>query len=427
MDRRLPFYKVGIHERQVQARRPISDATSMTKRKQSKGNSGERFKMVGRTVRGLEEILAQELRALGAARVTPANRAVTFEGDRTLLYRANYELRTALRILKPIYSFRIAGQSDLYRKLKQYDWARHLSNETTFAIDSAVHSRIFSNSLYAALKTKDAIVDWFREKTGRRPSVDTERPDLRLHLHLADRECTISLDSSGESLHRRGYRTEASAAPLSEVLAAGLVLAAGWDGETPFLDPMCGSGTIAIEAALIAGRIPPGRLRERFGFMGWPEFDEDLWQTVRANAQARSRPISDGLITAYDIDRRAIAISRANMGRAGLSETAIHWQATDFLQEQPPAESRTIVMNPPFGERLQSANLNDFYKSIGDQLKQRYSGSTAWILSSNLEALKKVGLKPSRKLTVQNGPLECSFRRYDMYTGSMDQKPPIIE
>lgn len=379
------------------------------------------FDITARTVRGLEEILAAEVRALGAREVQEKNRAVVFRGDRELLYRCNLELRTALRILKPIHSFKIAGQDDLYKKTKAFDWSAHLDLRSTFAIDSAVHSPIFSNSLYAALKTKDAIVDQFRDRTGKRPSIDTDRPDIRLHLHLTGRDCTLSLDSSGESLHRRGYRTQAGEAPLSEVLAAGLVLASGWRGDRPFLDPMCGSGTIAIEAALLAGDIAPGLGRERFGFMNWGDFDAALWEEIVSAARARTTSGDRaGQVFAADREQHAVGLARANAERAGLAPEAIRFERADFAAYEPPAPPGVLVMNPPYGERMQTADVEALYKTIGDRLKQAYTDYEAWILSSNLAALKKVGLKPSRKLTVRNGPLECSFRRYELYAGSRD-------
>ncbi len=375
--------------------------------------------MVARTPRGLEEILADELRALGAEAVEIQNRAVSFRGDQVLLYRANLCLRTALRILKPVHSFRIVAQQDLYHRLREYNWSRHLTVDTTFAIDSAVHSPVFTNSLFAAQKAKDAIVDQFRDRTGRRPSVDTRDPGLRLHLHISNRDCAVSLDSSGQSLHRRGYRTEALEAPLNEVLGAGLVLASGWNGETPFVDPMCGSGTIAIEAALRAANIAPGLLREHFAFMSWGDFDAKLWARLRERALGERRTPA-GPVHAADIDKRAVQVSQANRQRAGLAEDAILFTRAAFADFSPPAGPGVLVMNPPYGERMQPEDTFALYKSIGDGLKQKYTGYTAFILSSNLDALKKIGLKPSRKMTVHNGPLECSFRRYELYAGSRE-------
>lgn len=386
-------------------------------------NTSEIFTMVARTIRGLEPGLTQELADLGAQNISEHNRAVTFRGDLKLLYRANLNLRTALRVLKPIYTFHIKNQQDFYRKLLEYRWSDHMQVDDTLAIDTAVHSEIFSNSLFVAMKTKDAIVDQFRKDTGRRPSVDLDQPTIRFHVHIFDKLCTVSLDSSGESLHKRGYRSEAMQAPINEVLAAGMIALARSSSATDsgvFVDPMCGAGTIAIEAALAAWNVAPGLSRKRFGFMNWPDYDAQLWSAAMNEATAAIRERGP-TIYAADVSARAIRIAGENLQRAQLPEDAVQFEIKPFDQYQPPPGPGVVVMNPPYGERLKvksAPNLEAFYASIGDRLKQSYSGYTAWILSSNMEALKRVGLTADRKIRLYNGPLECSFRRYELYSGS---------
>jgi putative N6-adenine-specific DNA methylase len=378
--------------------------------------------MVARTIRGLEAGLARELADIGATNIQEQNRAVTFYGNQATLYGANLSLRTALRILKPIHSFKIETQQDLYRKMRDYDWSRFLQTSDTLAIDTAVYSPIFSNSLFVAMKAKDAIVDQFRDRTGQRPSVDLEHPTLRLHLHLQNKSCTVSLDSSGESLHRRGYRTEAMQAPINEVLAAGLIALSEWNRSDPFIDPMCGAGTIAIEAALLAWNMAPGLSRKHFGFMNWPDYDAKLWEQVRQAALAavtREAPT----VFAADVSARAIRIAQTNLELSGLPADAVQFEIGPLDQYRPPPGPGTVVMNPPYGERLRKDDIELFYKSIGDRLKQAYSGYTAWILSSNMEALKRVGLQAARKITLFNGPLECSYRKYELYSGSRKKNP----
>ncbi|MCR9143827.1 MAG: THUMP domain-containing protein [bacterium] len=379
------------------------------------------FSMTARTTRGLEPGLAKELEAIGAEKISEHNRAVTFVGDNATMYRANLHLRTALRILKPIYTFHIKTQQDFYRKLYEFQWSDYLRVDDTLAIDTAVHSQIFSNSLFVAMKAKDAIVDQFRQRAGRRPSVDLEQPTIRFHIHIFDRLCTLSLDSSGDSLHKRGYRGEAMQAPINEVLAAGLVNLAGpVPDQGAFVDPMCGAGTIAIEAALAAWNVAPGLSRKRFGFMNWPDYDEALWKkTVAAANQAIFA--TGPTIYAADVSARAIRIAGENRDRTRLPEGAIQFDIKTFDQYEPPPGPGIVVMNPPYGERLKvkvAASIEDFYAKIGDRLKQSYNDYTAWILSSNIEALKRVGLAAAQKTTLYNGPLECSYRKYELYAGS---------
>jgi putative N6-adenine-specific DNA methylase len=380
------------------------------------------FQMIAKTSFGLEDLLASELEAIGAKKVHPGNRSVSFSGDNSILYKANLRLRTALRILKPIRKFRADNENDLYDEVQRINWSRYMDINDTLAVDSTVHSSYFTHSHFVALKVKDAIVDQFRKKSGKRPSVNLDNPTLRVHLHMAEKSCSISLDSSGSSLHLRGYRKEANEAPLNEVLAAGMILLSGWDKSSQFLDPMCGSGTLPIEAALIAGNIAPGKFRKQFGFMNWRDFERDTWEMIRQEAESEEQPISCK-ITGSDISPEAIRISRQNLDRAALGGK-IQLKEGDFFQLPPPEGSGLILMNPPYGERLQPEDddINGFYRQIGDQLKQAYQGWDAWILSANKEAFKYLGLQTSKKRTLFNGPLECKFHKYSLYAGSRKAK-----
>jgi putative N6-adenine-specific DNA methylase len=369
-----------------------------------------------KTFAGLETILAEELKQLGAEKVEPGTRIVNCEGDLRLLYRINYECRTALRVLVPISTFRATHEQRLYSKVRQIEWTDYFQLEQTFAIDAVTNSQHFRHSKYVALKTKDAIADQFRDRFGKRPNVDTNRPDLRIHVHISNDLCTISLDSSGESLHKRNYRVDSVEAPLNEVLAAGMVMLSGWTGDQPFIDPMCGSGTILIEAAMLAANIPPQRQRRDFGFRQWANFDKALWQDVKAGAQGNIRTIEVPIL-GYDRDFKAIKISHQNILAAQLS-SKIEVERRQFERLQPPPPPGLLMMNPPYDERLNVADIQAFYKSIGDRLKQEYSGYEAWIISSNVAALKSIGLRASRRMTLFNGPLECKFMKFEMYEGS---------
>ncbi len=370
---------------------------------------------IAKTFHGLETILAKELTQLGATNIEERKRAVQFDGDQALLYRANLHLRTALRILQPIHYFHAQTEQQLYNKVDEIDWSEYIDVNSTFAIDSVVHSRFFKHSKYIALKTKDAIVDQFRKKTGRRPSIDVERPDLRLNLYINDHRCSLSLDSSGESLHRRGYRTQKNIAPLNEVLAAGMILMSGWKGERFFIDPMCGSGTIPIEAALIARNIAPSIRRTYFGFMRWRNFDAALWKQCRKEAWEKAQALKFPIHGADKLARN-IPIATNNAKRAGLA-SQIQFSQADFLNEGPPSEHEqgVLIMNPPYGERISQHDINAFYKEIGDRLKNHYKGYEAWIISGDQTAIKQVGLRASKKVTLFNGPLECKFRKYELY------------
>jgi putative N6-adenine-specific DNA methylase len=377
----------------------------------------QKFDLVAKTHFGLEEVLAEELKQLGAQDVEVLTRAVAFAGDKELMYKANLYLRTALRILVPVHKFKAHNEETLYKGVQQVDWSKFMDVDDTLAIDSAVSSDFFNHSQYVALKAKDAIVDQFRSKTGKRPSIELNRPSVRLNIHIFKDECTLSLDSSGESLHKRGYRQDTNIAPLNEVLAAGLVLLSGWDGQSNFIDPMCGSGTILIEAAMHALRMPPGIHRISFGFMEWKDYDKALWEKIVR--EAREQIIQDYpyKIVGSDLSRKTADIAKVNIEYAGLDED-IRISVAPFEEKAPPAGGGVMICNPPYGERLQKSDIDAFYKMIGDQLKKEYAGYDAWILSSNMGALKHVGLRPSRKITLYNGPLECRFLKYSMYEGS---------
>lgn len=379
------------------------------------------MKLLIKTLAGLEGVLASELEALGAEQVEALVRAVACEGDWRLLYRANLELRTALRVLQPIAAFPVRDEEELYREIGRIDWSEYLAVDGTLAVDAVSNSKRLRHSKYVALKTKDAVVDQFRRRYGRRPNVDVNDPALRINVHIRNEECTVSLDSSGNSLHMRGYRTETLAAPINEVLAAGMVLLSGWQRDCPFLDPMCGSGTILIEAALFAHRIPPLLHRERFGFMRWKGYDADLWNDVLHRARAAIQPFDHPLL-GYDRDFRAIKIAQRNALAAHLEgKIRIERQRFERL-EPPPGAPGVIIMNPPYDERLGNGDINALYAAIGDRLKQHFPGYEAWIISSNKDALKHVGLRPAKKMTLYNGALECKYQKYELYRGSRKER-----
>ncbi len=372
------------------------------------------YHMIASTLYGLESTLADELKALGATGIEEHTRAVSFGGDKALLYRANLHLRTALRVLIPIARFEADDENALYEGIRSIDWQKHMRVTDTFAVYATVNSADFTHSHYTALRSKDAIADHFREKRGRRPNVDLRAPKMTIRVHIFKNEVSILIDSSGDSLHMRGYRMEKVMAPLNEVLAAGMIKLSGWQPEQPFVDPMCGSGTLAIEAALMAMNKAPGLLREHFAFQGWKDFDHRLWEELREEATAAERAI-DFEILAADKEPRATSITRQNMERAGVKDVTVIRKA--FKRLEPPQGNGIILMNPPYGERMKEKDneMEAFYKMIGDQLKQEWKGYTAWILSSNKDALKRVGLRTSRKLTLFNGPLECKFHCYELY------------
>lgn len=366
---------------------------------------------IAKTMQGLEGVLAEELKELGAYRIKPGRRMVEFSGDHRTIYKANYWLRTALRILIPIRSFKVTNEHQLYSGVKELNWEKYLSLQHTFVIDSVVYSRYFKHSQYVALKVKDAIVDQFRERKGRRPSVDTKDPHIRINVHINNDRCTISLDSSGESLHKRGYKVIQCKAPLNEVLAAGLIMLSGWDKKINFFDPMCGSGTFLIEAAMISGNIPPGRYRNKYSFMNWLDYDPELYREIQVRTDSKQY---EPKILGRDISFQAIAAARENIKKTGLM-SSISLEVGSFETAKRPWNSGLIMMNPPYGERIRIAATGQLYKMIGDHLKREFYGYKAWLFSSNFEALKQIGLRPTVKEKLFNGPLECKFLRYEMY------------
>ena len=372
------------------------------------------FELIAKTFQGLEPVLATELIELGANNIQIGRRMVSFVGNKELMYRANFQLRTAIRILKPIKHFRATTAEEVYDAVKQVDWTEYLTNDTTFAVDSVVFSNEFRHSKFVAYKVKDAIVDQFREKTGDRPNIRLVNPDIQLHIHIAEYDCTLALDSSGESLHRRGYRQESVEAPLNEVLAAGIILQTGWRGECDLIDPMCGSGTIPVEAALIARGIAPGVFRKEYAFEKWPDFDPDLFSAIYDD-DSRERPF-DHHIYGYDNNRQAVAIATKNVRAAGLSkEITIDFK--DFKDFVQPREKSIIITNPPYGERISAPDLLGLYKMIGERLKHQFVGNDAWILSYREECFEAIGLKPSLRTPLFNGALECELRKYRMFDG----------
>lgn len=356
-----------------------------------------------------------ELAELGCTNLVQLNRAVAFEGDLRQLYKANICLRTALRILVPISSFQAHNDRHLYALSGKINWEKYIGIDQTFAIDATVNGSRFTHSQYAALKVKDAIVDQFKARHGKRPSVHTSNPDVRINLHISETDVQLALDSSGESLEKRGYRTESNEAPISEVLAAGLLKLAAYNGEKPLLDPMCGSGTIAIEAALMASQTAPGLHRE-FAFQRWPDFDAGIFKQLDFECRSAIKSPSSPIL-ARDMDARNISISKRNAARAGVIDY-IQFDLADFLEAAPPAVPTMVIMNPPYGERLDDdAEMDEFYHKIGFKLKHEYAGHTAWVISGNLRAMKRLGLKPSKRIKLFNGKIECRFAGFDLFEG----------
>lgn len=374
------------------------------------------FKMVAKTMAGLENVLAEELTAMGALNVEPLYRAVSFEGNKELMYKANYCCRTALRILKPITSFVARNELSLYNNIFKIQWHEIFNINETFAIDAVTSGNYFTHSQYAALKVKDAIADEFREHFGARPSVDVEDPDLRINVHIENEKVTVSFDSSGESLHKRGYRKNVDKAPMNEVLAAGLIKLTGWQCDCNFVDCMCGSGTLPIEAAMLAMGLPAGFFRKKWGFMTWHDFDKELWQNVMLDAGAEMEEFNYEIL-ASDRSAKAVEIARANIENAHMHYD-IKLSKQDMFEMVPPEGGGIMIINPPYGERLEEKDIVTLYKGIGDALKKNFKGFEAWVISSNKDALKLIGLKPSKKIDVYNGPLECKFEKFDIFEGS---------
>jgi putative N6-adenine-specific DNA methylase len=376
--------------------------------------------MVAKTQFGLEEVLATELRNIGATDVEVHNRAVSFTGDLRIMYKANLWLRTALKVLLPIEKFRAKNETQLYDGIKKIKWDDYLDKEGRFVIRTSLKSDFFNHSQYVSLKSKDAIADQFRDKYGIRPSVDLTHPDLSIDIHINKDEVTVSLDSSAESLHRRGYRTDSTLAPINEVTAAGMILLTGWNGEGNYVDPMCGSGTLLIEAAMIAKNMPPNLNRAQFGFERWKNYDPALFAQVREEAVAAIRE-SKASIFGSDKTFKAIEISRENITRAGLDED-IKVSNKRFEEVKGPEGGGIMIINPPYGERLPIEEIGAFYKMMGDQMKKEFDGYDVWVISSNIPALKMTGLAPSKKIMLYNGALECRFHKFEIYKGTRREK-----
>ena len=395
--------------------------------------------MLAKTFKGLEEVLAQELIELGANNVAIERRAVSFMGDKELMYRANLCLRTATRVLVEIASLRLSPEGKrekpedvLYEAVKAIDWSRYMTADTTFAIDATVYSETFRNSRFVTYRVKDAIADYWQERAGKRPNVKVTDPDLQINVHIANETVTVSLDSSGESLHKRGYRVATTEAPINEVLAAGMLLMAGWKGQSDFYDPMCGSGTIPIEAALIARNIAPGIFRKAFAFEKWRDFDAELWNEIY-NDDSHERDFEH---TIYGSDASFYAIQQAtkNVKSAGVTKDVslrqirleeIKWpngQINDKMVNDQMVNA-LVMINPPYGERLASnKDMEELYGKIGTALKHQFAGATAWIISSNDAAMKCIGLKPSKKMHLLNGELDCQFNKYELFNGKRNDR-----
>lgn len=378
--------------------------------------SVKEFEMVATCMQHLEPLLMDELEELGAKKINELKRAVSFRGDLRLLFKANLWLRTALKVLVPLHSFQARRDEEFYEAAKAFPWEDFFSAERTFAIDAAVHSEYFSHSQFALLKLKDAIVDRFREKGGKRPSIERAEPDIKVHLHIRGDQVDLSLDSSGDPLFKRGYKREQHKAPINECLAAAMIKLSGWKAEQPLFDPMCGSATIPIEAALMEANIPPNMYRERFGFEAWRSFDGGLLAEVLEEARQLSRPITTK-IYARDKDFRSLRAARININAARMKKY-IELEEGDFFKMPPPTESGMIIFNPPYGERLgEEEQMIAFYEKIGSELKHSYPGWTACLISSDITAMKRIGLKPDEKHPLINGKLECQFRKYSLFQG----------
>lgn len=379
-------------------------------------SSSKDFRMVAKTMFGLEDVLVKELEAIGAKNIEKLNRAVGFDGDMTMLYKANYLLRTAVSILKPIYSFEANNEQELYDNVYKYKWEKLVNPDGTLSIEPVVYSTIFTHSLYASQKSKDAICDRLRKMFSQRPTMTKDNPDIILNLHIHENQVTISLNSSGESLYKRNYRVAVESAPMNEVVAAGLIQLSGWERDCNFFDPMCGSGTLLIEAAMFANNIPAQYYRYDFAFTKWGDFSMPDWKRVREHAD-RQMIDFDFEIWGSDISGQAIKTAQENINNAKLHKDIQLFRAD--IQDQDPPEGKTLIItNPPYGERLDVNDIFDLYDIIGRVFKNKYTGNTAWLISSDIEAFKYIALRPSRKITVYNSNLECKFCKYELYEGS---------
>lgn len=370
------------------------------------------MKLTIKTLFGFEDILAKEVEELGGEKIEKITRGVKCEGNPAFLYRANLSLRTAMKILVPIHTFHAKNEKELYDHMMDFDWSNFLDVDQTFAIDPVVFSEIFTHSKFVGLKAKDAMVDQYRNKYRRRPSIDTDNPDVLFNLHCANDFFTVSMDSSGAALNQRGYREDGHRAPMNEVLAAGMLTLSGWDKKTPLVDPMCGSGTILVEAAMMAMNMPPNMKRKDFGFRTWPEYSPILFNNILVELQSKMRkPQMD--LTGIDVDENAVQLARKSLGKIGLRRE-VRIKTMDFRDFKPINDKGMIVTNPPYGERI-GDDILDFYKSMGDAFKNNFAGYDAWLISSNKQALKQIGLKDSERVKLMNGKLECDFCKYELY------------
>ncbi len=378
--------------------------------------------IIAKTFKGLEEVLAKEVIALGGNNVEIGNRMVSFTGDKEMLYKANFCLRTAIRVLKPIAVFKADDADKVYEAAKKIDWQEYMDVNTTFLVDAVVFSDNFRHSQFAAYRMKDAIADYWRDKTGERPNVSISNPGLRINLHISNEDVTVALDSSGESLHLRGYKVRNTEAPINEVLAAGLIMLSGWDCQSDFIDPFCGSGTILIEAALIARNIYPGVFRKEYAFEKWKDYDADLFERIY-NDDSEEREFNHK-IYGYDINSRVVQIAQENVKSAGMSNI-IEIQQRDIAEFEQPTEKAIMITNPPYGERIgavKGGNLEELYATIGERLKHAFVGCDAWIISNREEFFANVGMRPSTKYALFNGNIECEFRKYQVFDGKLKQQ-----
>jgi putative N6-adenine-specific DNA methylase len=380
----------------------------------SEKDKPEIYSITAKTFSGLEQVLAGEIKKIGGTNIKPGLRAVFYRGDLGIIYKSNYYLRTALRILKEITTFRFRDVSQFYTYCKEAPWHKYLSSDQNFMVTSTVSdSNDFRNTMFASLKVKDAIADHFREATGKRPDVNTSDPHIIIDVHINKNYCTLSLDSSGESLHKRGYRSIQGEAPLNEVLAAGMILLSGWKGKTDFIDPMCGSGTLPVEAALIAQNIPPGKYRKKYSFENWPDFDKKLFEIIK-NKQPSGTFTNK--IYASDISGTNILKAKSNARYARVFPR-ISFRTCDMKDLNISTKGATIIINPPYGERMKYQNLDEIYKMTGERLKHKFAGNSAWILTTTPERLRFIGLKPAKKITLYNGALKCIYAHYPLFEG----------
>lgn len=369
---------------------------------------------VAKTFLGLEEVLLQELVTLGAQNITKERRAVTFSGDLALMYRANLCLRTASRVLKVIDTFDADEADEIYEKAKRIDWDKYMSPDQTFAIDSTVYSETFRHSQFVSYRVKDAVADYFYERNNYRPSVRLTKPDVTINVHISHNHCTISLDSSGESLHKRGYRVAPTFAPINEALAAGILLMAGWNGQMNFIDPMCGSGTFLIEAGLIARNIPPGIFREQFAFENWIDFEKELFAEIY-NDDSQERDFNFKIF-GYDVAPKAIEAAQNNVKAAGMSKY-VELEKRAISDFELPSGAGLLITNPPYGERMKTDDLMELYNQLGRAFKHKCAGINSWVISSNLDCLHNIGLKPAQKIKLMNGELDCDLWKFNIFAG----------